>query len=49
MTLELIHAAMAFVFFALWAMIGHIAVSNRRTNADRRGPQLPLSGNIGQR
>lgn len=29
MTIELLHTAMGFTFFVLWALIGQIAVSER--------------------
>jgi hypothetical protein len=49
MATDLIHFTMAFTFFALWAVIGHIAVVSRRSREDGHGPDLPASGNIGQR
>jgi len=49
MATDLIHLSMAFTFFALWAVICHIAVVSRRAREDRRGADFPVSGNIGQR
>lgn len=49
MAIDLIHMLMAVTFFALWAVIGHIAMASRRSQQAERRPDLPLSGNVGQR
>ncbi len=49
MTIDSLHIAMAITFFALWAMVGQIAVASRRTEQDRRESKWPVSGNVWQR
>jgi hypothetical protein len=49
MATDLIHPTMVSSFFAMWAVVCHIAVVSRRAREDRREADVPMSGNVGQR